>query len=72
MSYDEILTIVLSRWTIYVLISILLVIIFGYLWNYFIIKELREMNKILHQDLNHIAEVRNLDHTQTSSLSIIL
>lgn len=57
MSYDEILTIVLSRWTIYVLISFLLVIIFGYLWNYFIIKELREMNKILHQDLNHMMDV---------------
>ena len=57
MSYDDILTIVLSKWTIYVLISILLVIIFGYLWNYFIIKELREMNKILHQDLNHMMDV---------------
>ncbi len=57
MSNNDVLTIVFSRWAIYVLIIISLAIIIGYLWNYFIIKELREMNKILHQDLNQMMDV---------------
>lgn len=57
MSNNDILTIFISRWAIYILILISLAIIIGYLWNYFIIKELREMNRNLHQDLNHMMDV---------------
>ena len=57
MSNNDILTIFISRWAIYILILISLAIIIGYLWNYFIIKELREMNRNLHQDLNRMMDV---------------
>lgn len=57
MSSNDVLTIFISRWAIYILILISLAIIIGYLWNYFIIKELREMNRNLHQDLNRMMDV---------------
>ena len=57
MSRNDVINTVISQWAIYILILIALAIIIGYLWNYFIIKELREMNRNLHQDLNRMMDV---------------
>ena len=49
----------LPLWFIVVSIAIALVltIVFGFLWNYYIINELKEYNRIFHKDLSTLMEV---------------
>ena len=38
---------VLFYWIFFFVIGLVVILLYGYLWNYYIIKELREMNKTL-------------------------
>ena len=48
------------------LISILLFLFFGYLWNYYILKELRDLNKSIQSLDNSILSLKSMKYDNNS------